>query len=256
HTLFIDSGHSLVVVPEIKDWSFLSTYYYEKGEVADRRNNNGAEYKALGIRIAQALSEKEPDNFHFLVKYAQLLRKNGNNKRSVEIFRSSAANIARKFDRAVYSEWATAEGVEKNYYLNVWLGGIALADKIEKKPLRNQYDRVKISLNGMSTALYRLCIKTQSTTFFNASLADTQLGLDVKRTKRTDRVRTHEQLLKLNKHLKQAKDTKFDNQTALQILARGIVKAWEKREVDLVKAVPAANTLSFNELATFFGTEY
>ncbi len=217
-------GEERVFVPNISDWNYLSSHFFNKGN------------QALGIRLAEAILSVEPDNPFLLVKLAQLYREAGQPEQSVNVFRS-ASNVTKR-DRGFYFEWGTAEGNTGKHALSVWLSAFSLCDESSRQPPDNE--RARISLAGMSLAFAELYDKFNSIIFIQACGAAAQLGLSLYLDPKTQAW-----LQRSQQRSKKGGVENVSPQEAINRLKVGIVAAWKQREDDLPNWILAAESLNF-----------
>ena len=220
-------------VPDLGRWRYLSTHFFDRGN------------RERGIRLAQALVDLDPNNSHYAVNLAVLLRKGEDPEQAERVLsRAAETSIAH---RALWYEWATIHGNLGNYSLNIWLAGVAIAD-IESTSPPHARDVVQ-TLSGMALAFNKSSKASGQQILMEASGAAAQLGLLFE---------SENHLLNLN--LKEAKDAdvpQFANGDAFTKLKLGIVTAWNQRERELPACVPNAPDLEFTGLARLLklGTE-
>jgi len=215
-------------VPNIAEWNYLSSYFFDKGE------------QELGINLSQNLVEVDPTNSYFIVKLAQLYREAGQPEKSVDVFRSVHYQVTNN-QRPFYFEWGTAEGNAQYYANSVWLDGLSLSDQATRQPPDNQ--RAKISLNGLAIAFEELYDHYNARIFIEACGAAAQIGL----TFREDPLRFSFQ--RRWDKAKGAGVTAIQPYIALERIKAGIATAYEQRESDLPDWIPSGETLSFQGLA-------
>jgi tetratricopeptide (TPR) repeat protein len=152
-------------VPDIGKWNYLSSYFFDKGD------------HALGIRLAQAALEIDPDDPYFIVKLAQLYRDAGLPEQSAKEFRSVTAKVERN-ERPYYHEWGLCEGHAGRHAVSVWLIASSLSDEVTRRPPDNE--RGKLSLNALSLAFAELYDQFNVSVFIEACSAAAQLGFRLK----------------------------------------------------------------------------
>lgn len=214
-------------VPSLRSWRFLSTHFFN------------ADKKELGVRLAKAAHDHDRTNPFFIVQLAKLLRMSSQPETSVEIFRTALENVKR--DRAFYFEWAISEGVMKNRCCSIWLAGASLADDTARA-WPDSEDALK-ALAGMGTTFGKLYESFNDIAFIEACSATAQLGQLIK----------HE--TKSGEYFQEAADLAREagvsDVTPTQAFARltkGIVIAWERREIDLSEWLQTAPDLTYNHL--------
>ncbi len=220
------SGNSLV--PNIGEWNYLSSHFFDIG--------NGP----LGIRLAHAILEVEPENPYFIVNLAQLYRKAGQLELATKVFHSTPEKV--KKDRGFYYEWGTTEGINGNHALGVWLAALSLSDEGIRQPPNNT--RAKMSLNGLAIAFAELYEEYKAPVFIQACGATAQLGL------RLDLDPKNRDLL----HRSQSRSRTAGvedvlPQVAFERFKTGINAAWQQQEGDLPEWIMPANDLNFHGLA-------
>jgi predicted MPP superfamily phosphohydrolase len=216
-------------VPNLGEWNYLSSHFFDKGD------------HALGIRLARAMLETDPNDSYFIVKLAQLYREAGLPEQSAKEFRSVTVKFERN-ERPYYHEWGLAEGHAGRYALSVWLIAFSLADETAKQPPDNE--RGKLSLTALSLAFAELYDQFNMPVFIEACGATAQLGL----TLRLD-PKTKSWLQKNQSRARVAGVKDVSSSAALERLQAGITTAWEQREDELPEWVTRGNALTFRGLA-------
>lgn len=221
-------------VPRFGDWQYLSSHFFDKGN------------QTLGIRLAQAALEMQPQSPYLIVKLSQLLRETGQPEQAVQVFLEAPSDVKKL--RGYYFEWGTSEGNVGSHALNVWLAGLSLADQAERKPTDNKNSI--ISLNGLSVAFAELFDSYNAPIFAEACGGTAQLGL----TLRLDP--TTESFLRCSQARARAAGVEdVDPPVALERVQAGILAAWKQREDELPEWIPPADTLTFDGLARLLRIE-
>lgn len=216
-------------IPEIADWRFLSTYFFDT-------NNT-----RLGIRLAQVAYETDPEHVPHITHLAKLLREADQVEQASQLFREIPATV--KPDREFYHAWATTEGNLGNLAISAWLAGVSLADQAERRPPDNKDSR--LSLNGIGIAFRELYQKYNNFSFIEACGASAQLGLSLPSLDEKD-------IRYLERNLSTSRDagvTEIDLPSAFEQLQKGILDAWNQREAELPEWIPAADQLTFEKLS-------
>lgn len=216
-------------IPNIADWQFLSTHFFDTGNIQ------------LGLRLAQVVYETYPEHITNSTNLAKLLREADQIEQASQVFRNIPADI--QPDRGFYYEWSTVEGNLGNHANNAWLAGVSLADQTERRLPDNK--QANFSLNGIGVAFRELYEKYNNFSFIEACSASAQLGLSLP-SKDEKAVRYLERNLSTSRDAGVAQTDLMD---AFEQLQKGIIEAWEQREDELPEWVPAADQLTYNKLS-------
>jgi hypothetical protein len=227
---------------EIRKWRYLSSDIFNLvPEDMDRtkRNEEVKHNKDLAIRLARALVDEDESDGHFLVNLAQMLWRVGKPEKGAELFRNPSKKVRK--DRAYYFAWGVAEGRAQNHALDAWLGGVSLADGIEEA--RPDHERIRKSLQGLSTAFSKLFEKNHISIFSRACAAAAQLGLEAWPDPKT-KVSLEDMLAKYR--AKGVQEVSLS--VAFHWLEEGILAAWQQREVEL-EGLMRGDQLTFHGLS-------
>ena len=221
-------------VPQLGDWDYLSSHFFDKGN------------EALGIRLAKVAVETGETKEHLVVKYAQLLREAGQADQSVQVFLGAPSYVG--WDRNFYNEWAASERVLGNQALGIWLHGIALADRTTMRLI--DINNAKVGLTGLGYNFLELFDKYDRALFIEASDAALQL---ITRLKLNNKDFSSLAPLKAKRQNQKPKSLEVNPATAFRRLQDGIIAAWEQREGELPLSIKPATNLNFTDLARLLG---
>jgi predicted phosphodiesterase len=238
------------------DWKFLSSYFFKKGKnkgkgKAANDDKSSRRYRELGVRLATELFRHKPQDPNLLNKLAEILRDDDKPEESVQLFHNSL--VEPRKDRSFYFEWAISEGQCRRLNLTAWLAGVSIADSPVMGNLK--FERSLYSMNGLAYSFADLSATDDDLTFIKACGAAAQLGLMMADKLPQGRIREEGELfLKRNQQeSKRANITDVEPSVAFERLRSGIVKAWERREVELPIWVARGDTLTFSKLKGLLG---
>ncbi|MEW8335505.1 MAG: metallophosphoesterase [Candidatus Thiodiazotropha sp.] len=224
-------GHFILA---LESWRYLSDHFF-------KNNNTG-----LAIDIAQALVSADKTNSYFRVKLAQLFRKAGQPEQALRVFRDAPQPDDH---RSFFTEWATGEGKENNYALEAWLSAAALADETARKPPNNK--DAEICLVNFGISCHLLFENYNKNIFIQACGAATQLGFGLcNLTPKSQRLLSNNQKVAYANNFTDVSPT-----TAIKIIKKAAVAAFQQREAELPKWIPPAEELTFHRLAELLGIE-
>jgi len=215
-------------VPYLRDWHFLSSYFFDKGD------------HGRGLRIGKALHELEPANPYLVVNLARLYREAGQPEDGAALFRSASPHTQK--DRVYYNEWGTTEGNAGRYALNAWLTSLTLADGTTRQLPDNQKNTQ--AFHGLMVAFEQLDEKYNAREFREAWVAAAQLGALV----RFDESRAGQ----VQQRLQRARNLQIEPMSpsvALGKIRDGVKAAWNQREDDLPAWVIPGHSLTFEGVA-------
>lgn len=218
---------SLAFVPNMQEWNYLSSHFFEKGNLG------------LGIRLAQAALQVEPTDPYLTVKLAQLFREAGQPEQAVQVFRTARKHASSL--RGYYREWGAAEGSAGRYGLNAWLAGFSLCDQAALQPPANK--DAKIALSGLSLAFRELYDDYNAQIFIEACGGAAQLGFLV-----ADDPQTRSFLERNAARARAVGVEPVLPSIALARICDGIAAAWEQREDELPGRILPGETLTFDSL--------
>nr|WP_265594157.1 metallophosphoesterase [Haloferula sp. BvORR071] len=222
-----EEGH---LVPNLKEWRFLSSRFFDEGN------------QSLGVVLANAALATDPKNSFLAVKLASLYRSAGQAELSAMVFRKSSGQA--KGNRAFYTEWATCEGFISSRATSVWLHAVSLADGTEMRP--PSVKDVGFGLSGLLNSFIGLYDAYQLRKFSSAAGAAYALGLRL--------TLSHETYQEFARHLEALNErhalTKDEGEASLAALIEGIEAAYEIREIELGQSVPTPYHLSYDGLRT------
>jgi hypothetical protein len=156
----IRAGLEAELVPNLKEWRFLSTRFFEQGN------------QELGVKLAAAAASTDSRNSFLAVKLAQLYREAGQPEHSVEVFRNSIQKA--KGNRGFFTEWATCEASVGNAAVAIWLLAVSVADETEMRPPDNR--DVSYALVGFAARFAALFDRYSNEVFIRASAASVRLS--------------------------------------------------------------------------------
>ncbi|HEU5378407.1 MAG TPA: metallophosphoesterase [Ktedonobacteraceae bacterium] len=234
-------------LPNIRDWNAIASRFYEEGQ------------KELALRLAEEMVRTDPTDLHFIADLSKLYRRDKKQEHALRMFRDNMQQIGEnstydrlRSDRGYYCEWATAEGVAGNEYIDAWLSGLALADEVPNTRIDNE--RAMRSLASLADVFWKLFEKHHTERrFIEACAAAAQLGLseELKRDERAER--------NLHKGYNRGKRAGVEDlapERALQFLQTGVAVAYKRCGEDLASWIAPGDELHFTKLARFLRINY
>lgn len=153
------TGHT---TPEIAEWSFsLAEHFVAKGE----------RWWSVGVSVAKAVCEAEPERVQGVTTYSSILRRTERAAEAMEMLKAVGERFRNRRD--VLYEWGAVAGALGDYGLDAWLGGRSLADGGDSIDAV----RCKLSLAGLGAAFRELFKTSEVKAFTDAKAACGQLGL-------------------------------------------------------------------------------
>ena len=216
------------LVPNLKDWRYLSTRMFEQGN------------EPLGVKLAAAALSADPKNSFLAVKLANLYREAGQPEQSVQVFRKTINQA--QGNRAFFTEWATGEGHIGNPALSVWLKAVSIADGIEMRP--PDVKDVAFGMAGCLVSFLVLYERYQDPAFLSGAAASNFLG------RRLTVPMAAFEILEtgLGTLLALGAESNFAPMRAFESYVVGVRAAYDQREVELPGTIPPASKLYFGSL--------
>lgn len=212
-------------VPELGKWrSDLSAHFFDKGQ------------QERGIRIAEALLARQPEDPKTYTYVASLYRKAKTPERAVRIFRDSP--IVDRALRGFYHEWSIAEGENGDQAASVALGAFSLSDQCSDKRVDN--DRAMANLASLGLAFGGLYEAYNTLVFRDARMAVAVLG----QTLRLDAVAKKYFQIHAQESASQGA-SRPDLEQSIQLLRNGTVEAERVGFEVPFAAFPKADALTF-----------
>jgi hypothetical protein len=157
--------------PKIVNWAYrLAKHFVEKGE----------RFFPIARGVAKAVYDADLSNGHYLTAYSSILRDTGQPKVAFEVLKESGERFHN--DRAVLLEWSTVAGRLRDYGLDCWLAGRALADGGHLTT-----HQCNLVLSGLGGAFRAISASLCEPAFAIAEAASGQLGLRLPESNSTTR---------------------------------------------------------------------
>lgn len=231
-------------VPDIQQWNQLPTWFFNQGIPWFSKDYN----KQLGILLAEAFTEAEPNNPVSYVDLSKFHRAEKHPEISVKLLRQACDKV--NVDRKYYYEWATAEGQTGNYYMDVCLCGISLADQADRKTFDD--DRAILSLIGLSSCFADLFEETHHDPIFIERCASAMRLASA----HIDRIHTQKRYdLEKGKRKCEQAGISYKNRSllsAFETLQEGILEAYEQSRDALPNYIKDGE-VTFHKLAQRLG---
>ncbi len=200
----------------ISKWNYLSQYFFETDD---------PENKELGLKLAEAIYDVEPDNLFLLVAYARLLRKTKRFEVALSHFEDDLRIYPGMKDRAYYYEWGTCLGEYNKHQLDILLSALSLSDIVPDRDATSfNNQRVKASLTGLGEAFNRIHQGGKKLIYLKASAAAVWIGFKADLDEATRKTLTDLN----NSHRRYYFTGEFNLNTALDTLISGTRSVYEE----------------------------
>lgn len=145
----------------ISNWEYSLAKHFLKHERSD-----------LAEHIAKKILDMIPNDVHYTVNLAQIMREAGNVPGAIAVLSASPAPTN---NRVFWMEWGTASGLLKDEISSAWLRIFSVSDDASSETL--SADHAKKALRGLAKAFAELYTQYGRHEFVDARAASTTMGL-------------------------------------------------------------------------------